>query len=83
MYDVTLEEPAKDFVRKLDKSQKERIVNKLEKLKENPRLGKPLTASLAGYWSLRIGDYRAIYIIQDKQLVVLVLSIGRRKNVYD
>ena len=50
---------------------------------EHPTLrGKPLTANLAGLWRYRVGDYRVICDIQDGELVVLVLQIGRRREVY-
>jgi mRNA interferase RelE/StbE len=82
MYDVIFQEPAKRFIRKLDGYEKNRIISKIEELKENPKLGKPLTAGLAGYWSLRIGKYRAIYFVKDRELVIVVLDIGHRKNIY-
>jgi len=51
---------------------------------EDPRrFGKPLRANLAGLWRYRIRDYRLICQIQDERLLVLVVSVGHRKNVYD
>jgi len=82
MYAVVLEEPAKRFIRKLDEFHQSIISKKLRQLKTNPRLGKPLTANLAGYWSLRIGDYRAIYNIKDERLIVFILHVEHRKKVY-
>jgi mRNA interferase RelE/StbE len=51
---------------------------------ENPRsLGQALQGSKFGeYWRYRVGDYRIICEIQDKKLVVLVLRIGHRREVY-
>ena len=83
MYKIILEKPAEKFFRKLDKSAKERIAKKLFELENNHEIGKPLTGKLAGLWSLRVGDYRALYQIRDNELVILVLKIGHRKNVYD
>ena len=52
-------------------------------LAENPqRLGKPLLGELEGLHSARRGDYRIIYTIKDNQLLVLVVQIGHRKDVY-
>jgi mRNA interferase RelE/StbE len=49
----------------------------------NPRaLGKPLQGNLQSYWSYRVGDYRLICEIQDHHLVVLVIDIGHRREVY-
>ena len=82
-YGVILTEEAERFLKKCDKSVKNRILDKLEDLQEDPRLGKPLTANLVGLWSLRIGYHRAIYQIKDNELIVVVIKVGHRKNVYD
>ena len=50
----------------------------------NPRVrGKGLEANRSGQWRYRIGDYRLICQIQDERLVILALTIGHRRNVYD
>ena len=50
---------------------------------EDPRrFGKGLRHELQGLWSYRIGDYRAICHIEDDRLVVLVLGVGHRRQVY-
>ncbi len=51
---------------------------------ENPRSrGKGLVANRSGQCRYRIGDYRLLCIIQDNELVILALSVGHRKNIYD
>ena len=51
---------------------------------ENPRVkGKALTANRKGQWRYRIGDYRLLCLIEDEELVILALSIGHRREVYD
>lgn len=51
---------------------------------ENPRQhGKGLTANRSGQWRYRIGDYRLICQINDNELVLLALSVGHRRAVYD
>lgn len=45
--------------------------------------GKGLTANRSGQWRYRIGDYRLICQINDKELVILALSVGHRRSVYD
>lgn len=81
-FEIILTEQAEKFLKKCDNSIVVRIVDKLEQLKTNPQLGKPLTANLAGLWSLRIGDYRAIYEVKNNQLKIIILEIGHRKNIY-
>jgi len=82
MYIIILEKEAEKFLGKIDKTIAERITKKIHELKNNPELGKPLVGRLSGLWSLRIGDYRAVYQIRKSELVVLVLKIGHRKDVY-
>ena len=51
---------------------------------EDPRAhGKALTANRSGQWRYRIGDYRLICKIEDNELIILALSIGHRKEVYE
>ncbi|WP_367874163.1 type II toxin-antitoxin system RelE/ParE family toxin [Luteolibacter sp. Populi] len=50
----------------------------------DPRsVGKALKGPLAGLWRYRIADYRAICSVHDSQLVILVLKVGHRRDVYD
>lgn len=50
---------------------------------DDPRsLGKPLTGHFGGLWRYRIGNHRVICEIEDGRLVVLVLTIGHRREVY-
>jgi mRNA interferase RelE/StbE len=50
---------------------------------DNPRQwGKPLHGEKRGLWRYRVGDYRLICDIQDEKLIVLVLVVGHRKDVY-
>lgn len=51
---------------------------------DDPRQhGKGLTANRSGQWRYRIGDYRLICEINDSELIILALSIGHRREVYD
>jgi mRNA interferase RelE/StbE len=46
------------------------------------RLGQPLTGDRQGFWRYRVGDYRIIAAIEDDRLVVLVVTVGHRREVY-
>ncbi len=83
MFEVRIDKNARNFINKLDGSVQKRIIKKLDELSVNPEIGKPLTANLSGLWRLRIGDYRVIYQIRKLELVVLIVKVGHRKNVYD
>lgn len=83
MYEIIFRNPAKRFLKKLDSHDQKGILDKIEKLKYNPELGKPLVGILSGLWKLRYDKYRIIYQIKNQELIILVLNIGHRKNVYD
>ena len=51
---------------------------------ENPRrFGQPLTGDLNGFWRYRVGDYRIVASIEDDRFIVLVVTVGHRREVYD
>lgn len=51
---------------------------------ENPRQhGKGLTENKNGQWRYRIGDYRLICLIEDSELLILALSVGHRREIYN
>ncbi|MGA2431426.1 MAG: type II toxin-antitoxin system RelE/ParE family toxin [Candidatus Acidiferrum sp.] len=72
---------------KLDRQQAQRILKflreRVAKL-DNPRsVGKALHGSRLGeFWKYRVGDYRLICKIEDDRLIVLVLRVGHRKEIY-
>lgn len=81
-FEVVLSAESEEFIRKCDKAVRNRIIKSLLKLENEPEKVKPLTSILTGLWSLRIGDYRATYQIKNNELIILVIKIGHRKNVY-
>jgi len=81
-YRVLLHPKAAEFLKKADIKLRERIKAQLKELENSPREeGERLTQS--PFWRLRIGDYRAIYMIDDDGKRVIVLFIGHRSEVYD
>jgi mRNA interferase RelE/StbE len=83
---VEVSDYAEKQLRKLDKPIQKRLLDWLEDRIEgckNPRhFGEPLRGEMAGLWRYRIGDYRVICEIQDQQLVVLALTVGHRREIY-
>ena len=71
----------KDFY-KLEISLQKRIISSLERIRIRPY---PHVKKLVGnpYFRLRVGDYRLILDIQDGTLVIFVIELGYRKNMYD
>ncbi|MBI3033282.1 type II toxin-antitoxin system RelE/ParE family toxin [Candidatus Woesearchaeota archaeon] len=87
MYFVDLSQRADKFLDKLPNQQKERIQDRLKRLKDNPV---PNDVKFIGrdgdgekIFRYRIGDYRALYKIKDKEKIVLITKIDRRPHVYD
>ena len=70
-------------LRKLPEEVLERTRRGLERLAKNPELGKPLAAPLAGLWSYRVSDYRVVYQIRRRKLLVLIVMIGHRRAIYE
>jgi mRNA interferase RelE/StbE len=77
---------AQKQIRKFDPTVQRRILayfrERVLALKDPRKLGKPLKGDKTDLWRYRIGDYRAICKIESKCLVVLVLDIGHRREVY-
>lgn len=73
-------------LRKLDRAVAGEIVDYLGKRiaqAENPRVhGKSLAGPLAGLWRYRVRDYRIVCSIKDDRVVILVVRIGHRSDVY-
>ncbi|MHB1157998.1 MAG: type II toxin-antitoxin system RelE family toxin [Phycisphaerales bacterium] len=82
-YQVIVKPSAEKTIRKLDPDTRRKVIRLLEALAEEPRPGG--VVKLAGddnLWRVRIGDYRVVYEIHDKRLVILVVKVGHRKDVY-
>jgi mRNA interferase RelE/StbE len=82
MYEIIFRNPAKRFLKKIDKNSQKKVLEKIQKLKNNPRIGKPLTGNLKGFWRLRQDNYRIVYRIKDQELIVYIMNIGSRENIY-
>ena len=82
---VLYSESAKKQLKKLDNSVKRKILDYMddvEKLADPRARGKSLVGNLSGFWRYRVGDYRVLCKIQDEKLIVLVVDIGHRKEIY-
>lgn len=58
------------------------IANALETLSANPLAGKALKAELKGLYSYRVGDYRIIYSVLRQKLIIQVIKVMHRREVY-
>jgi mRNA interferase RelE/StbE len=69
----------------LDKSVARRIINKLEWLAENAKeySHESLSSNWAGYYRIRVGDYRVIYQLDPETQQMEIAKVGHRRDVYD
>jgi len=85
MYNIEISPIASKFLERFEKSNKnisQRIVRAIDSLKINPFIGKKLIGELVNFRSLRVGEYRIIYIIIEKRVLIQVVKIAHRREVY-
>ncbi len=81
-YEVLVSNEVTKALRRLPKEAQRAVVSGLAALAVDPHAGKALATGLAGIWSLRRGDYRVLYRIDDQGQRVEVARIAHRRDVY-
>ncbi|WP_202079111.1 type II toxin-antitoxin system RelE family toxin [Caldalkalibacillus salinus] len=84
-YEVELSSSANKYLRKLDKKTRNRILNHILILSENPRHPELNIKKLQGeesLYRLRIGDFRVMYSVYDDVLIIFIVKIGPRGDIY-
>lgn len=81
-YEILIEKSAKKSLVKISKPEQGKIIKVIENLASSPRPHGSKKLSGRDAWRIRIGNYRVIYEIHNHMLVILVISIGDRKQVY-
>jgi mRNA interferase RelE/StbE len=83
MYELIYSEKALKFLEKLEKQDKERILIALERLRIRPEsCDIKKLVGMSGF-RFRVGDYRIIFDMNKNELLILILTVGHRKNIYD
>ena len=84
-YVVDTEPPAWDALMALPERTQDRVLSAIESLEREPRPSnsKALKGQLRGLWRIRVGDYRVVYAIENHRLVVVVVKVGDRKDIYE
>lgn len=85
-WEIRIEPAVRKQIRKLGKDNYARVIAGLEEIAEleNPKQrGRALTGKLAGLWRWRFGDYRVIAKIEEQRVVIIVIAVGHRREVYD
>ncbi|EAA9297779.1 TPA: type II toxin-antitoxin system RelE/ParE family toxin [Salmonella enterica] len=87
VWTINYSDRALKSLRKMDKQTARRIVDFMDlriAVAADPRQsGKPLKGELGEFWRYRVGDYRILCEIRDDELIILVATIGHRREVYD
>jgi mRNA interferase RelE/StbE len=81
IYKISFSNKALRIIKKLPFPLKDILNEDLKKIAVNPRLGEKLSGEINTY-RYRMGKYRVIYEIHDKELIVLVVNFGHRKEIY-
>jgi mRNA interferase RelE/StbE len=81
-YKIVLKKSVAKDLKNIPKNDVQRILSAIQQLADNPR--PPQSKKLSGQERFRIrqGDYRILYTIEDNQLVVCVVKVGNRRDVY-
>jgi mRNA interferase RelE/StbE len=85
VYKVVYLDQVEEDLKRLDKTTVKKILTRVETyLAKDPKgLGKPLKGDFQGYWRYRWGDYRVIYKISEREILIIILRISHRKEAYD
>ncbi|OGQ36980.1 MAG: hypothetical protein A3F16_03825 [Deltaproteobacteria bacterium RIFCSPHIGHO2_12_FULL_43_9] len=59
-----------------------RLLNAISKLSTSPFLGKRLKGDLGDYYSYRVGNYRVVYLVRQREIQVEIVRVAHRKEVY-
>ena len=85
MYKVVYSDQVEKDLQKLSKDTIRKILERIEKyLAQDPQgVGKALKGQFAGFWRYRWGDYRVVYKIAEKEILIIILRIAHRSTVYE
>lgn len=81
-YEVILTNKARKQLDKLPDSKASILFDEINSLEDNPRPRGCKKLAISNTYRIRVGDYRIIYEIIDKQLIVSVINLGHRREVY-
>jgi mRNA interferase RelE/StbE len=82
MYEVKLNKKSKKFLDKLRKEEQKQIINKLERIRINPKSYLIKLINEKSY-KLKIGDFRLFIDLYNNEFLILVIKIGKRKSIYN
>ena len=81
-YSIRIKGSALKEIRRLLAADRARVVAAIDGLRHNPLAGTQLKGQLTGLRRIRVGTIRIIYEVRNQELVVLVLRVGHRRDIY-
>jgi mRNA interferase RelE/StbE len=81
-YKVIFTKSVKKDFRKIPKLEVSKLLNEIEELAKNPRSSKTKKLKGEKLYRLRVGNYRVIYDIQDNLMLIFVVKLGHRSDIY-
>jgi len=82
-YKIEIKKSATKEISKLPNKEIHRIIDKIQALSEEPRPNTCKKLSGDEKYRIRVGNYRILYSIEDNVLVVYIVKVGHRKNIYE
>ena len=82
MYEIIVAPIAKKGLKTIAKIYRKGIAEAINALSEDPYQGKPLTRELTGRYTYKVGVYRIIYIINEKDKIIHIINAGNRVTIY-
>lgn len=81
-YKVRIQKKVEKEIAKIPKKQRDKVIQAIKFLGKNPHpVGSSKLTNRDG-WRIRVANYRIIYSVRDEELLVLVVKVGHRKDVY-
>ena len=81
-YAIRIKASAARELQRIEKSKREHLIAAIDRLAENPFAGSALKGELRGLRRIRVGDYRLLYEVRERDLLVLVLRAAHRREAY-
>ena len=81
-YSLKIKQSALKELHRIDNPDRKRLIEAIDKLVENPHVGKLLKGEFSGLRRLRVGSYRVVYEINEDEILILILRVTHRGGVY-
>jgi mRNA interferase RelE/StbE len=81
-YSLKIKGSAAKALSRIPKTDRHRLIEAIDRLRSEPTAGGALKGEFSGLRRLRVGTYRVVYEVVAAELVILVVRVGHRKDVY-